>query len=345
MLAGLCFGVGTAADFPYAPSMNFLKTERLNLQPLGPQDSELIRAHWEDAALRRWTWGSPPPSAEPVREALVASRSSFQAHGWGLWCIHHQDIVVGVCGLRQVAGQDHPELICSLQPAWWDQGLAHEACIAVLRAGFGKGQERILVGMTAPEQDPGRAFVARLGFDSSIELGDSRGVVAYSALTAHTLEERHPVAWRCKAFGELSVAELYEILALRAQVFVVEQDCAYQDLDGADASAMHLMFWGPGRTLAAYLRSFPPESLREEIVIGRVVTSLSARGQGLGRELMREGMRRAWRQWGDHPIHVSAQAHLQDWYNSLGFVVCGPGYPEDGIPHLPMRCAGKSALD
>lgn len=340
MLAGLWFGVGRVCDFPYAPAMNFLKTERLNLQPLGPQDSELFRAHWENAGFRGWTWSSQPPSAELVGEALVASRSSFQAHGWGLWCIDYQGIVLGFCGLRQVAGQEHPELICSLEPAGWSLGLAQEACIAVLRVGFGTGQARIVVGMTDPEQDPGRAFIARLGFDPSTVFGPSPGVVAYSSLTAGTLEEYHPVSWRYKAFGELSVAELYEILTLRAQVFVVEQDCAYQDLDGADASAMHLMFWGPERTLAAYLRSFPPGSLREEIVIGRVVTLPSARGQGLGRELMREGMRRAWRQWGDHPIHLSAQAHLKDWYNSLGFVVCGPGYPEDGIPHLPRNFFG-----
>lgn len=326
--------------------MNVLRTERLMLHPLGPQDTELIRAHWDDPAVRRWMWPSQAPSSEQVEEILSASRASFASNGWGLWCMQFEGFVLGVCGLRQVS--DHPqhvELICSLQQAWWGQGLAYEAAIAVLRAGFSQGQEHVVVGVTDPDDDKGRAFVERLSFGGAMELAHPLAVVVYWGLTSHTFEDQHPVSWRGQAFDQLSVPNLYEILALRAEVFVVEQDCAYQDVDGKDSLAMHLMGWGPGKELLAYLRSFPPESLRKEIVIGRVVTSPEARGQGLGRRLMLEGMRRAWRQWGDHPIHVSAQAHLQDWYNRLGFVVCGPGYPEDGIPHLPMRCPGKSALD
>lgn len=325
--------------------MNVLNTQRLILHPLGPQDVELIRTHWEDPAVRRWMWANESPSTEQVQEILAASAASFEADGWGLWVMQYEGFVLGVCGLRQVVGHEHVELICSVQEAWWGQGLAHEASLAVLRDGYGKGLEHIVVGMTDPDHHQGRAFVTRLGFGGALELVLPLAVVEYWGLTAHTFADRNPVAWLCKTFTELSVPELYEMLALRAEVFVVEQDCAYQDIDGKDALAMHLMGWGPGQELQAYLRSFPPESLRQEIVIGRVVTSQSARGQGLGRKLMLEGMHRAWRQWGDHPIHVSAQAHLQDWYNSLGFVVCGPGYPEDGIPHLPMRCAGKSALD
>lgn len=325
--------------------MNVLNTERLILHPLGPQDTELIRTHWDDPAVRRWMWPNESPNTEHVQEILAASRASFQEKGWGLWCMQYEGFVLGVCGLREVSGHEHVELICSLQEAWWGQGLAHEASIAVLRAGFGAGLEHIVVGMTDPEHDQGRAFVTRLGFSGALELVHPLAVVEYWGLTAHTFADRYPVSWRCKSFSELSGSEVYEILALRAEVFVVEQDCAYQDVDGKDSLAMHLMGWGLGDELSAYLRSFPPESLREEIVIGRVVTSPAARGQGLGRKLMLEGMRRAWRQWGDHPIHVSAQAHLQDWYNSLGFVVCGPGYPEDGIPHLPMRCPGKSVLE
>lgn len=325
--------------------MIVLRTERLTLAPLGPMDIALIRAHWEDPAVRQWMWSQTAPSTEQMQKILSASQDSFAEHNWGLWCIHYDNFVVGVCGLRAVP--DHPqhvELICSLGMAWWGQGLAAEAALAVLRTGFAQGLEHVVVGVTDDDHAAGRAFVERLGFGGALELSQPLGVVAYWGLTAHTFEVLHPVDWRCLPFDRLSALALYELLALRAEVFVVEQDCAYQDVDGKDPLALHLLGRGSGGELAAYLRIFAPDTLRSEIVIGRVVTSPEARGQGLGTKLMRQGMRRSWRLWGDHPIHVSAQAHLQDWYNSLGFVVCGPGYPEDGIPHLPMRCPGKAAL-
>lgn len=115
---------------------------------------------------------------------------------------------------------------------------------------------------------------------------------------------------------------------------MVEQDCAYLDLDDRDQEALHLCGWD-GEALAAYLRVLPPE--RGEASIGRVITAPSHRGRGLGRPLMRRGMQVLRDAHGDVAIHLSAQAHLEGFYRSLGFETVGEGYLEDGIPHLPMR--------
>jgi ElaA protein len=123
-------------------------------------------------------------------------------------------------------------------------------------------------------------------------------------------------------------------MALRQTVFVVEQRCAYLDADGRDPSAHHLLGWSDGRLVAAS-RVFPPDA-EGCVWIGRVVTSPTVRGTGLGRPLMREALRRAEETFGRTPVRLGAQAHLERFYTSVGFVVCGPGYLEDGIPHLPM---------
>lgn len=142
--------------------------------------------------------------------------------------------------------------------------------------------------------------------------------------------------WSWVPWRELDRDTLYEVLALREEVFVVEQACPYLDADGRDPLAHHLLGRREGR-LVAYLRAFAPGVLREEGVIGRVVTSPRVRGTGLGRPLMREGLARAEATWGPHPVWLSAQAHLAGYYGSVGFAVCGEGYLEDGIPHVPMR--------
>ncbi len=142
--------------------------------------------------------------------------------------------------------------------------------------------------------------------------------------------------WDWKSYEGLSKAELYEVLRLRQAVFVVEQDCPYLDADGQDANAWHLLGWQNGG-LVAYARAFGPGEVYEEAAIGRVITSESIRGKGWGRELMEEALRGVRDTWGGVPVKLSAQAHLKAYYNSLGFEVCGPGYDEDGIPHLPMR--------
>lgn len=142
--------------------------------------------------------------------------------------------------------------------------------------------------------------------------------------------------WHCKPFDALTARELYAILALRGEVFVVEQRCAYLDPDGHDPAAWHL--WsgdGDGRVLA-YARVFPPGVKCPEACIGRVVTSPSVRGTGIGRALMARALEVVARECGDVPIHLSAQAHLERFYGSFGFERVGENYIEDGIPHVGM---------
>ena len=143
--------------------------------------------------------------------------------------------------------------------------------------------------------------------------------------------------WQWTGFDDLSLQELYALLRLRQEVFVVEQTCPYLDADGEDDICHHLLGWEDD-ALVAYLRVFPPGgSSHPEVVIGRVITAMPARGKGLGRELMAESHRRIVQTWGPQPIWLSAQAHLERFYGSLGYAICGPGYDEDGIPHVPMR--------
>jgi ElaA protein len=138
------------------------------------------------------------------------------------------------------------------------------------------------------------------------------------------------------AFEQLDAPTLYDVLALRQAIFVVEQDCAYLDADGLDRVARHLVHYDE-RGLAATLRTFAPGQQRAEAVVGRVVVRADLRGAGVGRAVMEEAHAELRRQHGPIPIFLSAQAHLQGWYASLGYAVCGAGYLEDGIPHLPMR--------
>ncbi len=146
--------------------------------------------------------------------------------------------------------------------------------------------------------------------------------------------------WQWSSFEALGSEALYAALALRQAVFVLEQRCLYLDADGRDRAARHLLGWGSDGELLAYLRAFPPGAIHPEACIGRVLTAPTIRGRGRGRALMREGHRRVRAQWGPVPIRLSAQAHLRGFYASLGYVPCGPGYDEDGIPHLPMRRPG-----
>jgi ElaA protein len=140
--------------------------------------------------------------------------------------------------------------------------------------------------------------------------------------------------WRDAAFAELTAAELHAIYALRARVFVVEQACAYQDVDDLDLVARHVWAAPPdaGGRLAAYLRIVPAGAKYAEASIGRVVTAPESRGGGLGRELMRRGLALA----GGAPLRIGAQAYLERFYTELGVVRASDVYDEDGIPHLEM---------
>ncbi|MDC8783999.1 GNAT family N-acetyltransferase [Roseateles koreensis] len=147
--------------------------------------------------------------------------------------------------------------------------------------------------------------------------------------------------WRCQRLGEMSAPALYEVLALRAQVFVVEQACVYLDPDGLDLRTWHLQGCGiKGDNLQAYARLLPPLTkgpAQRVPMIGRVVTSPDARATGLGRALMQEALRVCERLWPGQPVDINAQAHLQGFYASLGFAVTSAPYDEDGISHIDMR--------
>ncbi|MCB2250431.1 GNAT family N-acetyltransferase [Pseudomonas chlororaphis] len=146
------------------------------------------------------------------------------------------------------------------------------------------------------------------------------------------------IEWVCKHHTDLGKEQLYAILQLRTEVFVVEQKCAYQEVDGQDleGDTCHLMAWDDDRLLA-YLRLLDPTSQGGDVVIGRVVIAPSARGRGLGHELMEHALQQAQKYWPQTPIYLSAQAHLQGYYGRYGFKVVGEQYLEDDIPHIGMR--------
>lgn len=147
------------------------------------------------------------------------------------------------------------------------------------------------------------------------------------------------IHWEWLPFAALDTTALYGIMAARQEVFVVEQHCAYRDADGRDTAAWHLIGWDGERCereVAAYLRVLLPGARFAEHSIGRVLTTAPFRGQGLGRELMLRGLARVAEQFGTVPIRIAAQAHLADFYGSLGFVAVGGTYDEDGIPHINM---------
>jgi ElaA protein len=145
--------------------------------------------------------------------------------------------------------------------------------------------------------------------------------------------------WRWARFDDLGVHDLYDALALRCRVFILEQ-APYQDPDGIDPSAWHLL----GRAgesdgrgeLVAYLRVVDPGGKYVEPSIGRVIAASALRGTGIGRALMQEGLARCEAAWPDQAIRISAQAHLQRFYGSLGFDAVSQPYLEDGIPHIEM---------
>jgi ElaA protein len=146
--------------------------------------------------------------------------------------------------------------------------------------------------------------------------------------------------WQWLPFDRLSVAQLYAVLALRQQVFVVEQRCAFLDADGVDPQCWHGLGERDGVLLAS-ARIVPPGADFAEPAIGRVVTAPSARGQGLGRELMREAIAQAQRLYPGEALRIGAQQHLERFYGSLGFVTASAPYDEDGIPHVEMLRGGS----
>lgn len=143
------------------------------------------------------------------------------------------------------------------------------------------------------------------------------------------------ITWSCKPFKDLTNEELYEIFHLRIEVFVVEQNCPYQDADGKDLKSLHVQGRKEGE-LIAYSRIVLPGVSYKEISIGRVITSPKARRTGAGIELMNKTMEHIRKEFGKVPIRIGAQLYLQDFYESFGFIRDGSEYLEDGIPHVIM---------
>ncbi len=148
------------------------------------------------------------------------------------------------------------------------------------------------------------------------------------------------LTWRVLPFDAMAPATLYGLLQLRSQVFVVEQACVFQDLDGHDSVALHVLGTRrapPGASeLVACARLLPAHTAFSEASIGRVATRASERGTGLGHRLMEQSIAVLHGLWGVQPIRLGAQVHLQAFYTRHGFAPLGPVYTEDGIPHIEM---------
>lgn len=141
--------------------------------------------------------------------------------------------------------------------------------------------------------------------------------------------------WQWCRLGELSAEQVYAVLAARVAIFVVEQNCAYQDLDGLDGDAEHLIVWS-GKEVAGYLRVLGPGTRFDDPSIGRIITTQPFRGSGLGREVVAKGLERTRMRYPGRPIRISAQKYLEKFYRDFGFVTVSEPYLEDGIPHVEM---------
>jgi ElaA protein len=146
------------------------------------------------------------------------------------------------------------------------------------------------------------------------------------------------INWICKPFAELENTELYAIMQARVAVFIVEQNCLYQDLSGGDAMCWHLYATRAGE-IKASARLVPPGLHYPEASIGRVLSTQSGRSVGLGRELMTRAIAECERIFGAGPIKIGAQMYLEQFYQGFGFVRVSEPYDEDGIPHIKMRRA------
>lgn len=144
------------------------------------------------------------------------------------------------------------------------------------------------------------------------------------------------MTWAFKRFNELDLKELYDILALRTAIFVVEQDCPYQECDGKDFDSIHVIGRDDQGKLVAYLRILDPGISYEERSIGRVVVDQEARGKAYGKALLKEALDYMTETYGTCPIRISAQAYLIAFYQSFGFEIVSEEYLEDGIPHVEM---------
>ena len=148
------------------------------------------------------------------------------------------------------------------------------------------------------------------------------------------------IQWHCKDFASLLPNELYEIMRLRNEVFVVEQQCVFLDMDNKDQYSDHLSGW-QGDKLVGYARIVPAGISYSETSIGRIVSSPSSRGQGVGRELLTQSISTLYGLHGKRVIRIGAQYYLKKFYESFGFAQAGDIYLEDGIEHIEMLLLTK----
>ncbi|MZI92362.1 GNAT family N-acetyltransferase [Vibrio sp. CAIM 722] len=148
------------------------------------------------------------------------------------------------------------------------------------------------------------------------------------------------INWQCVSFDELSTRQLYEIIKLRVDVFVVEQNCPYEELDNKDhqSGVKHLLGY-LNDELVAYSRLLPAGISLQHLSIGRVITKQSARGSGLGNQLLEQAINHCNQYWPNQIIEIEAQAHLQKYYEHHGFVKHSEPFMLDGIPHIEMQRA------
>ena len=144
------------------------------------------------------------------------------------------------------------------------------------------------------------------------------------------------IEWVKKKWSEVSFEELYSVLRLRSEVFVVEQDCVYQDIDNKDQIAIHLLGY-INKELIAYSRLFNEGDYFKETSFGRAIIKKEKRGQGYGDELVKESLKTIKNYYGNKKVKISAQAHLKTFYSKHAFIAKGKEYLEDGIPHVSME--------
>lgn len=146
---------------------------------------------------------------------------------------------------------------------------------------------------------------------------------------------------KVKVYQDLEIDELYAMMALRAAVFVVEQNCVYQDLDYKDQKALHVMGWINGK-LVAYTRLFGPGDYFDQASIGRVIVSMDERGHNYGHQIMSASINAITQHYKTDRIDISAQTYLEQFYTAHGFLPSGEEYLEDGIPHIKMIKTGNN---
>ncbi len=147
------------------------------------------------------------------------------------------------------------------------------------------------------------------------------------------------IEWQWQAFNQMAAADLYQVLYHRQQVFVLEQQCLYPDIDNVDQGAHHLTAWitrDGKRELAACLRVIAPGVNYTEMSLGRILSTQAARGTGIGRQLVAKGLEHAQALYPGHACRIGAQQYLERFYASFGFQTVSEPYDEDGIMHIEM---------